>query len=59
MLTRCDNCKRNGYTQKKYPSIKYAKCDEKGHVTDNCYSEKINWLKDTVEPFQILKRPIK
>ncbi len=25
----------------------------------NCYSEKINWLKDTVEPLQILKRSTK
>ncbi len=32
---------------------------EKGHVAGNCYSEKINWLEDTVEPLQILKRPTK
>ncbi len=59
MLTRCDNCKRNGYTWKECLSIKYAKCDEKGHVAGNCHSEKINWLEDIVEPLQILKRPTK
>ncbi len=57
MPTRCGNCKRNGYTWKEYLSIKYAKCDEKRHVAENCYSEKINWLEDTVELLQILKRP--
>ena len=40
-------------------SIKCAKCGEKGHVARNCHSEKINWLEDTVEPLQILKRPTK
>ncbi len=28
-------------------------------MAKNCHSEKINWLKDTVESLQILKRPIK
>src|SRR6266540_1450643 len=56
MLTRYGNCKRNGYTWKECPSIKCAKCGEKGHVAGNCHSEKINWLEDTVEPLQILKR---
>ena len=28
----------------------------KGTCSWNCYSEKINWLEDTVEPLQILKR---
>ncbi len=59
MPTRCGNCKRNDHTWKEYPSIKCAKCDEKGHVMGNCHSEKINWLKDTVEPLQILKRSTK
>ncbi len=59
MLTRCGNCKRNGHTWKECPSIKCAKCGEKGHVAGNCHSEKINWLEDTVEPLQILKRPTK
>ncbi len=56
MPTRCGNCKKNGYTWKECPSIKCAKCDKKGHVVGNCHSEKINWLKDTVKPLQILKR---
>ena len=56
MLTRCDNCKRNGHTWKECLSIKCAKCDEKGHVAGNCHSEKINWLENTVKPLQILKR---
>ena len=59
MPTRCGNCKRNGHIWKEYPSIKYAKYDEKGYVARNCHSEKINWLEDTVEPLQILKRPTK
>ena len=59
MPTRCGNCKRNDHTQKECPSIKYAKCEEKRHVAGNCLSEKINWLEDTVEPLQILKRPTK
>ena len=59
MLTRCGNCKRNGHTWKECPSIKYAKYGKKGHVAGNCYSEKINWLEDTVELLQILKRPTK
>ena len=59
MPTRCGNCKRNSHIWKEYPSIKCAKCDEKGHVMGNCHSEKINWLKDTVEPLQILKRSTK
>jgi len=59
MSTRCGNCKRNGHTWNECPSIKYAKCDEKRHVAGNCISEKINWLKDIVESFQILKRFIK
>ncbi len=59
MPTRCGNCKKNGHTWKECPSIKYAKCGEKGHVAGNCYSEKINWLEDIVEPLQILKRPTK
>jgi len=59
MLTRCGNCKRNGHTWKEYHSIKYAKYGEKEHVAENCHSEKINWLEDTVEPLQILKRPTK
>jgi len=57
MPTRCDNCMRNGYIWKECLSIKYAKCDEKGYIASNCYSKKINWLEDTVEPLQILKRP--
>ena len=56
MLTRCGNYKRNDHTWKECPSIKCAKCDEKGYVAGNCHSEKINWLEDTVEPLQILKR---
>ncbi len=56
MPTRCGNCKRNGFTWKECPSIK---CGEKGHIAGNCHSEKINWLEDTVEPLQILKRPTK
>ncbi len=59
MPTRCGNCKKNGHTWKEYPSIKYVKCGEKRHVAGNCHSEKINWLKDIVEPLQILKRSIK
>ncbi len=59
MLTRYDNYKRNDYSWKEYPSIKCVKCDEKGHVTGNCISKKINWLENTVEPLQILKRSIK
>ncbi len=59
ILTRCDNCRRNGHTWKEYPGIKCAKYSEKGHVAGNCHSEKINWLEDTVEPFQILKKPTK
>ena len=59
MLTRYGNCKRNGHTWKECSSIKCAKCGEKGHVVRNCHSEKINWLRDTVEPLQILKRPTK
>src|SRR6266496_1908974 len=59
MPTRCGNCKRNGHTWKECPSIKCAKCGEKGHVAGNCHSEKINWLEDTVESLQILKRPTK
>ena len=42
MLIRCSNCKRNSHTWKKCPSIKCAKCDEKGHVAENYHSEKIN-----------------
>ena len=59
MPTRCNNCKKNSHIWKKYPSIKCAKCGKKGYVAENCYSEKINWLKDTVEFLQILKRPTK
>ncbi len=59
MPIRCGNCKRNGHTWKECPSIKCAKCGKKGHVAGNCHSEKINWLEDTVEPLQILKRPSK
>ena len=59
MLIRCGNCKRNSHTWKECLSIKCAKCGEKGHVAENCHSKKINWLEDTVEPFQILKRPTK
>ena len=59
MLTRCSNCKRNGYTWKECPNIKCAKCGERKHVARNCHSEKINWLEDTIEPLQILKRPTK
>ena len=44
---------------KECSSIKCVKCSKKGHVAENCHSEKINWLKDTVESLQILKRPIK
>jgi len=44
---------------KEYPNIKYAKCSKKRHIARNCNSEKINWLEDTVEPLQILKRPTK
>ncbi len=50
MLIKCGNCKRNGHIWKEYPSIKCVKCDEKRHVVRNCYSEKINWLEDTIEP---------
>jgi len=59
MPIRCDNCKRNGHTWKECPSIKYAKCDEKGHIARNCISKKINWLENTIELLQILKRPTK
>ncbi len=57
MPTRCNNCKRNSHIRKECSSIKCAKYDKKGHVTDNCHSEKINWLKDIVKSLQILKRP--
>ena len=57
MPIRCSNCKRNSYSWKKCLSIKYIKCNEKGHVAGNCISEKINWLEDTIKPLQILKRP--
>ena len=59
MLIRYSNYKRNGHSWKEYLDIKYAKCDEKKHVAGNCISKKINWLEDTVELLQILKRPIK
>ncbi len=59
MLTRYNNCKKNGHIWKECPSIKCAKCGEKRHVAWNCHSEKINWLEDTDESLQILKRPIK
>jgi len=59
MLIRCDNCKRNSHTWKECSSIKCVKCSKKGHVAENCHNEKINWLEDTVEPLQILKRPTK
>ncbi len=59
MPTRCGNCKRNGHTWKKCPNIKCAKCGEKGYVVENYHSKKINWLEDTVEPLQILKRSTK
>ena len=51
MPTRCDNYKRNDHMWKECPSIKCAKCGEKGHVAENCISKKINWLEDTVKPF--------
>ncbi len=42
MPTRCGNCKRNGYTWKECPNIKYTKCSKKRHVAENCHNEKIN-----------------
>ena len=59
MSTRCSNCQRNSYSWKEYLSIKYVKYNEKGHVVRNCISEKINWMEDIVELFQILKRSTK
>ncbi len=49
MSIGCNNCQRNGYSWKECLSIKYAKCNEKGHVAENYFSEKINWLKNIIE----------
>ncbi len=59
MPTRGSNYQKNSYSWKEYPNIKYVKYNEKGYVAENYISEKINWLKDIVEPLQILKRSTK
>ncbi len=59
ILTRYDNCKRNGHSLKEYFNIKCVKYEEKSYIVRNCASEKINWLEDTIEPLQILKKLIK